>query len=79
MSAFDEDYRRLVTPRLAKAVAAHAGLAADGVETFGEAVGAVMHLACGYGAGYLSDDRFSALEHWVMDRIAEALERELDR
>lgn len=79
VSAFDADYRRLVGPKLAKAVQAHAGLAADGLETFGEAVGAVMWLACGYGAGYLSPDALADLELWVSEQLAEVLDRELDR
>ncbi len=77
---FEEDFRRLVVrKRLVRAIQAHAGLAADGIETFEQAVGAVMALACGYGAGYLSPDAFANLEHWVLDQLSEVLDQELDR
>lgn len=74
---FDADYQRLVVPKLVLSIQAHAGLAGLGVETFEEAVGAVMWLACGYGAGYLSADAFHDLEHWVLDQVADCLDGEL--
>ena len=75
-SAFDLDYQREVQPRLGMAVTAHAMLVADGAETFEQAVGAVMSLACGYGAGYLTDGSFHDLVGWVITDLSDACERE---
>lgn len=74
---FDEDFRRMVTPRLVGAIQAEAAHILFGSYGFDEAIAEVMTIACRYGAAYLSDDAIVALRGWVVDQISNVLDEEL--
>lgn len=77
-SAYDQDFKRNVTKKLEKAIAAHAMLAAREIETYEQATAAVMVVALAHGAGYLTAATFHDLEDWVLTQVANVLQAELE-
>lgn len=75
--AFDADFRRIVGPLLVGAIQAEAAHVAFGTYDFEAAVDEVMVVACQHGAGYLSDEAFTELRHWVVEELAAVLDQEL--
>lgn len=74
---FDDDFQRLVAPRLVSTIQAEAAHVAWGTYDYETAVDEVMVAACFYGAAYLSDNAFTDLRHWVVEQLASVLDQEL--